>query len=65
MSAARDSPENSVVSLASSLLCDLDPDYARENLWDRLGLRPQPGPQEAFLRSEADITIYGGGGRTG
>lgn len=60
MSAARDSPENSVVSLASSLLCDLDPDYARETLWDRLGLRPQPGPQEAFLRSEADITIYGG-----
>ena len=60
MSAARDSPENSVVSLASSLLCDLDPEYAGEALWSRLGLRPQPGPQTAFLGTQADITIYGG-----
>jgi len=29
MSAARGSPESSIASLASSLLCDLDPDYAR------------------------------------
>src|SRR5262245_2745167 len=26
-----------------------------------LEIRPQPGPQEAFLASSADITIYGGG----
>ena len=60
MSAARGSPESSIASLASSLLCDLDPDYAREGLWSRLGLRPQPGPQTDFLGSDADITIYGG-----
>jgi hypothetical protein len=24
-------------------------------------IRPQPGPQEAFLSSAADIVIYGGG----
>ncbi len=67
MSAGKNSNENSIASLASSLLCDLDPAYAREALWDRLGLRPQPGPQDAFLRSAADITIYGGaagGGKT-
>ena len=45
---------------AENLLRDLDPEYARESLWDRLGLRPQPGPQEAFLKSDADITIFGG-----
>lgn len=30
-------------------------------------LKPQPGPQEKFLSSSADITIYGGaagGGKT-
>jgi predicted phage terminase large subunit-like protein len=33
----------------------------------RIELRPQPGPQEAFLTNEADILIYGGaagGGKT-
>lgn len=34
---------------------------------DPVVIRPQPGPQEAFLASSADITIYGGaagGGKT-
>ena len=28
-------------------------------------LRPQPGPQEMFLKSEADIAIYGGAAGSG
>lgn len=34
---------------------------------DRQKIRPQPGPQEAFLASQADIVVYGGaagGGKT-
>lgn len=31
----------------------------------RLVVQPQPGPQEAFLASKADIAIYGGGGGGG
>lgn len=34
---------------------------------DRIEIRPQPGPQEAFLATPADIAIYGGaagGGKT-
>ncbi len=53
-------PASLIDEWVENLLRDLDPEYARETLWDRLGLRPQPGPQEAFLQSEADITIYGG-----
>ena len=35
--------------------------------WMRRALAPQPGPQQPFLRSAADIAIYGGaagGGKT-
>ncbi len=53
-------PASLIDEWVEDLLRDLDPEYARESLWSRLGLRPQPGPQEAFLRSEADIAIYGG-----
>lgn len=53
-------PSSLIDEWAENLLRDLDPEYARESLWSRLGIRPHPGPQEAFLRSEADITIYGG-----
>jgi len=53
--------------MASSLLSDIDPDYAKIILWNELDMEPQPGPQASFLNSEADITIYGGaagGGKT-
>lgn len=54
-------------SSAEALLARLDPAYAAARLWDRLGFRPQGGPQTAFLASDADITVYGGaagGGKT-
>ncbi len=53
--------------LADAIARHLCPTLTPPSLWDRLGLRPQPGPQEAFLKSDADITIYGGaagGGKT-
>ncbi len=53
-------PSSFIDKWAENLLRDLDPEYAQETLWDRLGLRPQPGPQTDFLGSRADITIYGG-----
>ena len=53
-------PASLIDEWTENLLRDLDPEYAREALWSRLGLRPQPGPQTDFLGSDADITIYGG-----
>jgi predicted phage terminase large subunit-like protein len=32
---------------------------------EEISIRPQPGPQEAFLSSEADIAIYGGAAYAG
>ena len=32
---------------------------------ERIDIRPQPGPQEAFLSSDADIAIYGGSAYSG
>jgi len=58
-------PSSLIDEWAEDLLRDLDPVYARESLWSRLGIRPQPGPQTDFLSSDADITIYGGAGRGG
>ena len=46
--------------LAAAIARHLCPTLTPPDLWDRLGLRPQPGPQTDFLASEADITIYGG-----
>ena len=53
-------PASLIDEWVENLLRDIAPEYARETLWDRLGLRPQPGPREAFLKSAADITIFGG-----
>lgn len=46
--------------LAEAIAQHLCPTLTPPDLWARTGLRPQPGPQSAFLASEADITIYGG-----
>ena len=53
-------PATLITTWVADLLRDLDPSYVWEEIAARTHLRPQPGPQEAFLRSEADITIYGG-----
>lgn len=54
-------------SAARMVAAALQPQRTPPDLWDRIGFRPQPGPQTDFLSSEADITIYGGaagGGKT-
>jgi len=53
-------PASLIDEWVENLLRDIDPEYARESLWSRLGIRPQPGPQDAFLKSDAGITIFGG-----
>ena len=50
------------VAIRSSVLRTLKVRQAieQELAWRRDRPKPQPGPQFAFLRCEADIAIYGG-----
>ena len=57
-------PSSLIDEWMENLLRDLDPEYAQETLWDRLGLRPQPGPQTDFLGSGTTLIACEQLGRT-